>query len=921
MCMALTGCSDYILPETTYEGLKESLATRISANLEILTDMKNSGLLSDTDYAMLSASIRDSANLLLQQVESGNIERYTALGGAISSWRVIEPHVGQLFDSNNDGVDDSFTVDSLGLSYFTNQIVYGALAGYQIPLSTKFRNGGPDGYTYTDSGTTAIAPGTDNYSTSMLLVGNNTIRGNFNGDVDQAKLVFKNVEDRIAIFKEGSRINPLTIVNPVDDTTLKNDNSWINRMAYEIWVLDSSKVSNLSEVMNAISEAQELDVINSQQVEGAIPADVTKKLDEYFTPLKDGSDTVKLFDLTDKNNQLITLSKSHGLVNDGYNAVLDESDPNNITVKSEGWITATNKTNKAIIDTALAFNYPGHDLVIRQDNQAVMSLKVYDFNQDFWYQMKDILSLSDGTYWLIDAKDTDSSDTASIGGRAYLMQYDIGYVEGYTVDTEANSFRANIVRADDMYINLMTGRVGKRVSTSAGNNHYKITNDQDERVYVLKGKDASSFVVYGETGVSEDNTNREIWNLTFGLKPGDISVSSKAEGRVKASIPRIVLTDYLECVYSPGVITDERLVAYGRMVRLGQENPENKNEYTFDGSLNSTKIGEYIDINGEGTGESLYLHELLDTEAILGKKEIDKNKLLNIPYIKKLPGEGQGLSDDGTEDDIVDALKSETYVPDNIDDLKWVVVDSIDSYIKFPSDDIAKIDYNDEIDYSVPEEYPEYVTDKPIFYGMVINKNMGSSGLIRYIINEDDSAESTRWWNLWLDNHSFGYEIPGDETLNYLQNNYSFEAGQNGIVTLNLETIAKIQDDFDYRDQEETSRAIRTVFKILGYTLVCYGIIMILAWALDTNVDFGFSILEKMTFGHMVAISNSSEIPKDVTGKDKKRYVDLGDTAVSALIIMCAGIVLIITDVMSLVVMLVNSIGKLSNYVELLFGR
>lgn len=77
------------------------------------------------------------------------------------------------------------------------------------------------------------------------------------------------------------------------------------------------------------------------------------------------------------------------------------------------------------------------------------------------------------------------------------------------------------------------------------------------------------------------------------------------------------------------------------------------------------------------------------------------------------------------------------------------------------------------------------------------------------------------------------------------------------------------------------------------------------AWVLDTDVDLGFSLLEKLSFGQMIAVKYSF-----IYGDS---YVGIGTVTVRALIMLVIRVMLISINVKDVILMAVKMFGGISD--------
>ena len=200
------------------------------------------------------------------------------------------------------------------------------------------------------------------------------------------------------------------------------------------------------------------------------------------------------------------------------------------------------------------------------------------------------------------------------------------------------------------------------------------------------------------------------------------------------------------------------------------------------------------------------------------------------------------------------------------------------------------------------------------FYCVITTKAMFDSALYSDWINSTASKESLTWWNGYLADHGYDYTIGADEVSAYVQTNYKYELSQQGAIILDLDTINKIQEIYDDEDADSRSSLIRTIFVVLGIFLIAYAMILMLCWVIDTNVDLGFSLTNKVTLGHWIAIQYDEELPS--YNNEGHCYVDGKHMLIKCLIMVAVAIVIIRVDASEIILVLVNTFGKIASYVE-----
>ena len=395
----------------------------------------------------------------------------------------------------------------------------------------------------------------------------------------------------------GDTISPIKLID------MSQNDELMTRLGYKIYVLKDNV--DLAQVYAYVKNVN--------------PSDPStySKMRNYFTTIKDSSNNdVTLIDTSNPDYQLIGYSKGSA---SAYENLKVSTNVGHASYESS--------------DTVYYPDYPeqpGNDMSLIVNGHLIMRMRLIEFNKDAYDLIVSRLGLSDETYMVLAG--------SGEGGAAYLMQYPVGYISGFNMDTSGTtkSYSPEI-RLSHMAINIKTGRIIKQEqfpqavtadSTGClGSTPQLCSNIEQYLTVALNVPDSSSFVVMGTTGVGRKN-NQDIWNLAFG-----------DEG-VVADVPRIVLMDYLEASYSPNIIDGEDLVVYGRKIRFDKDR--------LSGTLStmSVPVAFYCEIDGvKPTDDSdarwLYLNDLCDYKAI-GKGYNN----IYMPYVARLPSvNNEGISD------------------------------------------------------------------------------------------------------------------------------------------------------------------------------------------------------------------------------------------------------------------------------------
>lgn len=434
-----------------------------------------------------------------------------------------------------------------------------------------------------------------------------------------------------------------------------------------------------------------------------------------------------------------------------------------------------------------------------------------------------------------------------VGNNVYIMEYPVYYVSEIKENKENENMYESIFSKSELSINMRTGKLMK-------NGIYMENEDPYINIAGAKsnGEEShSSFVIIGEIPEGER------------LKIGDNSVSIRSG--------MVVLRDYLEGTYAPNVVSGESVVVLGRKMRVK----------AFSGSK-AQIFAEFYDKEGKKIAglPAVYVSDIAD----MGTLASSSPKVMHLGGVGEAKGDYSGSSEEGSNIAKVNALTRS-------------VVTSVKPSVAFPSSTIGAVD--------------NIQSSKPLFYAMAVRKDIFESGLFSGWVNNTDTAKnSLGWWQGWLAHvdRRYNYTINHSALENYLVDNYASDLQLDGIVILDLSIIAKIQNEFEVDNRVATVRGFRTAFVIIGWALLVYGMLLLMAWMLDTNVDLGLNILKKLSFGQMTAT-------KDIQLMGD-RYVGLGAVFRKAMVVASMGILLIRVNMVDVVGYMVRMFSGLSGMIS-----
>ena len=618
-------------------------------------------------------------------------------------------------------------------------------------------------------------------------------------------------------------------------------------------------------------------------------------------------------------------------------------------------------------------NRPGYDMYVRQYNYGVLKIKFNEFNLDAVNKFMVAMGIDGVSY-----ESTGKWEILRNGGenRAYLMEYPVYYISGME-SSDDNVYADLILEQSDLGVNLKSGKTVVYVRDSEGNvtltrtvensneNYLDLAGAVNERAdsqsaYILAGKAEINLSlgdvdkgIKADTGrlvlrdyleatytpefspYTDENSNGETVSVAkenlvvFGRKIRFIDILKEVDdtgetnlklhkskncaifvnkdGQEIANSPRLNVTDFcdVEELQKGKVLRTTRT---GEAVGSGEgviNNIAEQNSKIVNGETGETlhaerdsgtgNIVEYVLIRDEESGKDEYVVADKDNE-----EHKDRGKF--IKYVGETSGEVVYKLMQGVVDTSVTA-----------EDLAWESTnDTVTISTRFPGEIIGTKDNKRDSSGRFSAEFIS--TQHQVFYAVATTSDIFSTSLYSTWITSDDDGASLRWWNSWLSVNDYLYNIDKMVLENAIYNAYKYELTQNGIVILDLEIVAKIQEDMDKEAERESNQFIRTTFKLLGILLIVYSIVLFMCWLIDTNVDMGFKLVTKLTMGNTIPVKYSEDIP--IHDSEDRKYIDLQGISIMCIVIIAVGILLIAIDIFDIVLFLIGALGELAKQIS-----
>lgn len=214
---------------------------------------------------------------------------------------------------------------------------------------------------------------------------------------------------------------------------------------------------------------------------------------------------------------------------------------------------------------------------------------------------------------------------------------------------------------------------------------------------------------------------------------------------------------------------------------------------------------------------------------------------------------------------------------------------------------------------STPESNSDTEKIKHFMYGMAVDIDPFQSNMFSgwiEITGDNGDIGSLDWWNNWLHESTYKYQIDRDKVINFLTGNYMYEMRDNTNILLDIPTITQIQKQYDKEDKIAGANFITTMFTVLGFIVIAYSTLILAAWVYDTNIVAGPRLMGLFSFGRWEAISDTDEMPyMDTT---QKHYMTFGKTLKACIVLIGVGVLIVFVDIMHIVDLLILLFGKIA---------
>jgi len=420
-------------------------------------------------------------------------------------------------------------------------------------------------------------------------------------------------------------------------------------------------------------------------------------------------------------------------------------------------------------------------------------------------------------------------------------------------------------------------------------------------VYTVKDNDALITTV-SHTGGTEYNP---IDRVEIGVTIVDVCKDTAG------TMPVFFLTDYLELIYSPDTVGYDAFTAYGRKVKLDEKIVLGKDAITADTGSIAYIVGDGATVDDWNKRTAVYpsigVEDLMDIDGFYtyssgfqAKTKEEGTSAENGTSVVRLIKSGQQFEAAGT-------IHSGDVTAERSDMLPQIAAQkSVECVMRFGASGL------DEADEGVRKKTP--------LYGILVRGNVYERQLLTDWILASGNANLIKWEKTVADLGYPSYKISNAVLDEKLKGNYAFELNQDGLLTLDLDTILEINKENQEERRGGAMVYLRTLLLVLGFALIAYVSVLIGAWVADVNFDLGLNLLHKVSIGHFVAVRSLDEMP-EADPESKTTYVDFRKLLVRCFVFAAVGVIILTVDPVNLVIKIMTWLSFVINFLsEKLFG-
>lgn len=392
----------------------------------------------------------------------------------------------------------------------------------------------------------------------------------------------------------------------------------------------------------------------------------------------------------------------------------------------------------------------------------------------------------------------------------------------------------------------------------------------------------------------------------------DIGVSTVEVSKATVgTMPVFFLTDYLELIYSPDTVGYDAFTAYGRKVKLDEKIILGKDAITADTGSIAYIVGDGATTDGWNKRTTNYpsigVEDLMDIDGFYTYSSGFQAKPKEEGTSAEKGSSVVRLIKSGLQFEAAGTIHSGDVTAERSDMLPQIAAQkSVECVMRFGASGL------DEADSGVSKKTP--------LYGILVRGNVYDRQLLTDWILAAGNANLIKWEKTIAELGYPNYKISNAVLDEKLKGNYAFELNQDGLLTLDLDTILEINKEYEEERRGGALVYLRTLLLVLGFALIAYVAVLIGAWEADVNFDLGLNLLHKVSIGHLVAVRSLDEMP-EADPESKTTYVDFRKLLVRCFVFAAVGVIILTVDPVNLVIKIMTWLSFVINFLsEKLFG-
>lgn len=420
-------------------------------------------------------------------------------------------------------------------------------------------------------------------------------------------------------------------------------------------------------------------------------------------------------------------------------------------------------------------------------------------------------------------------------------------------------------------------------------------------VYKVKDNDALITTVSHTGGTVYSPVDR----VNIGVSTVEVSKATVG------TMPVFFLTDYLELIYSPDTVGYDAFTAYGRKVKLDEKIILGKDAITADTGSIAYIVGDGATADGWNNRTANYpsigVEDLMDIDGFYTYSSGFQAKTKEEGTSAEKGSSVVRLIKSGLQFEAAGTIHSGDVTAERSDMLPQIAAQkSVECVMRFGASGL------DEADEGVRKKTP--------LYGILVRGNVYERQLLTEWILAAGNANLIKWEKTIADLGYPNYKISNAVLDEKLKGNYAFELNQDGLLTLDLDTILEINKENQEERRGGALVYLRTLLLVLGFALIAYVSVLIGAWVADVNFDLGLNLLHKVSIGHFVAVRSLDEMP-EADPESKTTYVDFRKLLVRCFVFAAVGVIILTVDPVNLVIKIMTWLSFVINFLsEKLFG-